>query len=103
MNRSTVSRELTKLHETIYRGSVQAVREQLKTDPGGRKGEFTLVVAGLRAPLGPGDDELQRIVEILLAELPARQAASLAAEITGAGRREAYRVANALKDARSGG
>jgi 16S rRNA (cytidine1402-2'-O)-methyltransferase len=99
----TLARELTKLHETIYRGSVQAVREQLKTDPGGSKGEFTLVVAGLRAPLGPGDDELQRIVEILLAELPARQAASLAAEITGAGRREAYRVANALKDARSGG
>ena len=99
----TLARELTKLHETIYRGSVQAVREQLKTDPGGGKGEFTLVVAGLRAPLGPGDDELQRVVEILLAELPARQAASLAAEITGAGRREAYRVANALKDARSGG
>jgi len=94
----TLARELTKRHETIYRGSVQAVREQLKTDPGGGKGEFTLVVSGLRTPVVPGDGELQRVVEILLAELPARQAASLAAEITGAARREAYRLANELKD-----
>jgi 16S rRNA (cytidine1402-2'-O)-methyltransferase len=99
----TLARELTKLHETIYRGSTQEVREQLKNDPGGGKGEFTLVVSGFRAPVGPGDGELQRVVEILLNELPARQAAGLAAEITGAGRRAAYRLANELKDRKSGG
>ena len=99
----TVARELTKLHETIYRGSIAAVREQLKTDPGGGKGEFTLVVSGQRAPPETNRVELQRVVEILLAELPARQAATLAAGITGAGRREAYRLANDLKQRKTDG
>jgi 16S rRNA (cytidine1402-2'-O)-methyltransferase len=98
----TLARELTKRHETIYRGSVQAVLEQVKNDPGGSKGEFTLVTSGLRDPVASGDRELQRVVEILLAELPARQAAGLAAEITGSRRREAYRLANELKRPSSG-
>lgn len=99
----TVARELTKLHETIYRGSIAEVREQLKTDPGGGKGEFTLVVSGQQAPPETNRVELQRVVEILLAELPARQAATLAAGITGAGRREAYRLANDLKQRKTDG
>jgi len=97
----TLARELTKLHETIYRGSIQAVCEQLENDPGGGKGEFTLVISGLRTPVDSGDGELQRVVQILLAELPARQAAGLAAEITGCRRREAYRLANKLKGTKS--
>jgi len=97
----TLARELTKRHETIYRGSVKSVREQLKNDPGGGKGEFTLVTSGLRVPNDSADSELQRVVEILLAELPARQAAGLAAEITGSRRREAYRFANQLKGAKA--
>ena len=99
----TVARELTKLYETIYRGSIAEVREQLKTDPGGGKGEFTLVVSGQQAPPETNRVELQRVVEILLAELPARQAATLAAGITGAGRREAYRLANDLKQRKTDG
>lgn len=99
----TVGRELTKLHETIYRGSIAEVREQLKTDPGGNKGEFTLVVSGQLAPPETNRVELQRVVEILLAELPARQAATLAAGITGVGRREAYRLANDLKQRKTDG
>jgi 16S rRNA (cytidine1402-2'-O)-methyltransferase len=98
----TLARELTKRHETIYRGSIQAVREQLKNDPGGDKGEFTLITSGAPAPVGATDGELQRVVEILLGELPARQAAGLAAEITGSRRRDAYRIANKLKDSKSG-
>ena len=48
----TLARELTKLHETIYRGSISSVREQLNADPGGAKGEFTLVIAGCQTPAG---------------------------------------------------
>jgi 16S rRNA (cytidine1402-2'-O)-methyltransferase len=86
-----LARELTKLHETTYRGSLAAVIAARGADPGGEKGEFTLVVGG--APeTEPGRAEIERVASILAAELPAAQAATLAARITGASRREAYRL-----------
>jgi 16S rRNA (cytidine1402-2'-O)-methyltransferase len=92
-----LARELTKKHETIYRGSIDEVREQLRADPGGGKGEFTLVISGNRESSVAKHDEIRRIVEILLGELPALQAAKLTAKITGVTRREAYKLANELK------
>ncbi len=94
----TLARELTKLHETIHRGGVADVRERLAADPGGDKGEFTLVIAGDAAPPSVEQAELERVLEVLLGEVSVRQAASLAAGITGAGRRDAYRLANRIKD-----
>jgi 16S rRNA (cytidine1402-2'-O)-methyltransferase len=92
-----LAREITKLHESIYRGTVAQVREQLAADPGGDKGEFTLVIGGHSEPSVPGDGELARVLAILLADLPPRQASGLAARITGANRRDAYRLAVELK------
>lgn len=94
----TVARELTKMHETIHRGTVERVREMLDEDPGGGKGEFTIVVAGDPEPPDVDRAELERVLEILLEEVSARQAAALAAEITGSGRKLAYRLANELRD-----
>ena len=94
----TVARELTKMHETIHRGTVEEVRNLLDADPGGEKGEFTIVIAGDPEPPTADQVELGRVLEILLAEVSARQAAGLAAEITGAGRKQAYRLANELRD-----
>jgi len=90
---AAVGRELTKLHETVYRGSLAEVRAELLADPGGGKGECTWLVAGSDSETPPDDSELARVVGILAAELPASQAASLAARITGAARRDAYRLA----------
>jgi 16S rRNA (cytidine1402-2'-O)-methyltransferase len=87
-----VGRELTKLHETSYPGTLAAVRAGLAADPGGGKGEFTIVTAGAAAP-APARQELERIVSILAAELPAAQAAALAARLTGFSRRDAYQLA----------
>jgi 16S rRNA (cytidine1402-2'-O)-methyltransferase len=87
-----VARELTKLHETAYCGTLAAVRAAVADDPGGDKGEFTIVVAG--APDTPaGAPELARVVAVLAAELPAGQVAQLAAKLTGCTRREAYDAA----------
>jgi 16S rRNA (cytidine1402-2'-O)-methyltransferase len=96
-----VARELTKLHETAYHGSLDDVRAALAADPGGDRGEFTLVVAG--APgASAAQTELERVVRILAAELPAGQAATLAARLTGAPRRETYRmVLNGLPGGRT--
>lgn len=89
---AAVGRELTKLHETIYRGSLADVLGAVKADPGGERGECTLLIGGSPVPLAPAEDELARIVNLLAAELPAAQAAGLAARITGASRRDAYRL-----------
>lgn len=91
-----LARELTKRYETIYRGSVAEVRAQLAADPGGGKGEFTLVIAGAPEPPAVAPQELERVVAILLKSVKASQAAALAAEITGAKKREAYRLATTL-------
>jgi len=96
--RAAVARELTKRHETLYRGTLSDIAAQLAADPGGRKGEFTLIVGGSPAVAGPGRDELERVLRVLTAELPARQAARLAARLTGATGKEAYRLAILLRD-----
>lgn len=92
----TLARELTKLYETIYRGTVAEVREQLQADPGGHKGEFTLIIAGTPAQSAAPSPELQRVLEILLPAMPASQAASIAARITGVKKRVAYQLATDL-------
>jgi len=91
---AAVGRELTKLHETVYRGTLAGIRAALAADPGSGRGECTFLLAGRASTATPGDDELARVVRILAAELPASQAASLAARITGASRRDAYRLAS---------
>ncbi len=90
---AAVGRELTKLHETVYRGSLSQVRQAVLADPGGDRGECTWLVAGSGAELAPDEAELARVVGILAAELPASQAAGLAARITGGSRKAAYRLA----------
>ena len=92
---AAVGRELTKLHETVYRGTLAEVLAAVLADPGGERGECTLLIAGNPTVATADDTELARIVNILAAELPAAQAAGLAARIAGASRREAYRLAAA--------
>jgi 16S rRNA (cytidine1402-2'-O)-methyltransferase len=86
-----VARELTKLHETVYHGALAEVAAALATDPNGDRGEFTLVIGG-QARVVAGEAELERVARILAAELPAAQAAALAARLTGVTRRAAYRA-----------
>jgi 16S rRNA (cytidine1402-2'-O)-methyltransferase len=95
-----IARELTKLHETTYRGTLAGVRAAVAADPGGDRGEFTLVVAGSPGRAA-GEEELERVVRILAAELPAGQAATLAARLTGLARRDAYRLALAMAAGRA--
>jgi 16S rRNA (cytidine1402-2'-O)-methyltransferase len=93
---AAVGREITKLHETIYRGTLAELATSVLADATAVKGEYTVVVAGAPDAV-PGEAELARVVAVLAAELPASQAASLAARLTGSPKREAYRLAVAVK------
>jgi 16S rRNA (cytidine1402-2'-O)-methyltransferase len=101
---AAVAREITKLHETTYRGSLRELLERAGSDADFGRGEIVILIAG--APQAPADEEggadghggaLDRVLKILLAELPLRQAAHLAAQITEARGNEAYKRALQLK------
>jgi 16S rRNA (cytidine1402-2'-O)-methyltransferase len=93
--RAVIARELTKMHEHVYRGSLAELLSAAQSDPNIARGEITLLVAG--APeLDPSTVDgglLMRALELLLKELPPARAAAIAAQLTGATRREAYELA----------
>jgi 16S rRNA (cytidine1402-2'-O)-methyltransferase len=100
---ATVARELTKLHETLYRGSLSELAGRAGAEVDFGRGEIVLVVAGATpaAHAGQGADghggALDRALKPLLAELPLKQAARLAAQIAAVRDNEAYKRALQLK------
>ena len=97
---AAVARELTKAHETIYRGTVGSLLERAKNEANFTRGEITLVVQGAAAAEEKVDSQLlERTVSLLVRELPPSRAAALAAQLVGARRSDAYAVAlRAAKD-----
>ena len=91
-----IARELTKVFETIESGSLAALSVWLQADPNRQKGEFVVLVQGT-PPAGDTalDETTRHVLAVLLAELPLKQAAALAAKITGLSRNALY--AQALK------
>ena len=89
--RAAVARELTKAHETIYRGTLAELAHRATTEDNFQRGEITIVVAGA-PPASTGVDMafLRRTVDLLSKELSPSRAAAIAAQLTGATRAEAY-------------
>lgn len=91
-----IARELTKLHEQVVRLPLGEAVAWLASDPNHARGEFVLLIEG--APPREGlDPEAERVLDLLLAELPLKTAARLAAEITGQARNALYARALELK------
>ena len=92
--RAVVARELTKTHETIYRGTLEELAAQARGDSNFQRGEITIVVHGAPPSTSTVDPQLlRRTVELLSKELPPSRAAAIAAQLTGATRNEAYALA----------
>ncbi|PAS96972.1 MAG: 16S rRNA (cytidine(1402)-2'-O)-methyltransferase [Candidatus Dactylopiibacterium carminicum] len=90
------ARELTKLFEQIVRMLLTEASSWLAADANRQRGEFVLLVG----PPVPGeglDAQARRVLELLLAELPLKTAAKLAAEITGAAKNALYDYGLSLK------
>jgi len=95
---ATIARELTKTFETVKHDSLASLCAWIADSPEQQKGEFVIVVAGAPAPAEQIDEnELKRVLGVLLANLPASQAASVAAEILGCKRKQAYNLALKLR------
>ena len=88
---AVVARELTKAHETIYRGTLGELAARAATEANFARGEITLVVRGARAAVTGIDERLlHRTIEVLSKELPPGRVAAVAAQLTGATRAAAY-------------
>jgi 16S rRNA (cytidine1402-2'-O)-methyltransferase len=99
-----VARELTKAHETVYRGTLGELALQARAAANFARGEITIVVQGAPAAAAAGavDEQLlRRAVELLSAELPPGRVAAIAAQLTGATRAAAYALARGASDARA--
>ena len=91
---AAVARELTKAHETIYRGTLQELLARAQAEENFQRGEITIVVHGATAPPAGVDGQLlRRTVELLSQELPPGRVAAIAAQLTGATRAAAYALA----------
>lgn len=99
---AVLARELTKLHERVIGDSLGELVRWAAADPHAAQGEVVLLVGGAAAVEQGADEELDRVLGVLLAELPVRQAAALAASLTGATRNAAYARALHLKGEAAG-
>lgn len=92
-----IARELTKLFESIHVGPLGEALDWLHGDPNRQRGEFVLIVGG--ASEGGEVAEGERVLQLLLADgLPVKQAAKLAATISGASKNALYQRALALRE-----
>jgi 16S rRNA (cytidine1402-2'-O)-methyltransferase len=88
---AVIAREITKAHETIYRGTLAQLAERAQSEANLARGEITLVVHGASPAEKRGETlQLERVAMLLAKELPPGKAAALAAQITGTRRSDAY-------------
>ena len=93
-----IARELTKTFETIYRCPLGEAGGWLSDDSNRQRGEFVLIVEPQAAKeVEPISEEAARVIKLLLAELPLKQAVKLAARITDAKKNALYDYALQLQ------
>lgn len=89
-----IARELTKTFETIHGAALQELIAFVEADPNQQKGEFVVLVQGVQAQVSEDIDAAAlKTLDVLLEELPVKQASALAAKITGYKKNKLYQVA----------
>ncbi len=91
---AVLARELTKTFETIKQCSLAELVNWVASDANQQRGECVLLISPWKAPEGESiNQESLRVLKVLLNELPVKQAAALAAEITGERKNKLYQYA----------
>jgi 16S rRNA (cytidine1402-2'-O)-methyltransferase len=90
-----LARELTKTFETLKGMPLAELAAWVAADSNQQRGECVVLVAGWQAPEGEEavSTDALRVLNLLLAEMPLKRAAALAAEITGVRKNLLYQVA----------
>lgn len=90
-----IAREITKLHETIVKDSLENLLALLATDSNMRRGEFVVIVDGATIDKTPQliSAEQSHLLQILLKECSLKTAVSLAVQISGGQKKALYHAA----------
>lgn len=97
--RITIARELTKTFETFHRCDLADAKAWLESDANQQRGEFVLLVEALSVVEEPlVNEEAERILRLLLKDLPLKQAVKLATEITAVKKNLLYEFALKIKE-----
>lgn len=93
------ARELTKLFEETHRCTLAEAVAWINADANRQKGEFVVLLEGAPSAGDQDQIEAERILGILLQECSVKQAAALAAQITGQKKNSLYERALQMRDA----
>ena len=92
-----LAREITKLHETITTQALTELLAWVSSDHYQQKGECVVLVEGVKQQLDSDDAEVNRILALLLKELPVKKAAAMAASLLDVSKNKAYDMALKLQ------
>ena len=92
-----LAREVSKLFEEIHRCPLSAAPAWLAADAHREKGEYVLLLDASQEATGENDLEARRVLKILLEECSVKQAAHLAAQLTGLKKNALYQLALEMK------
>ena len=89
-----VAREMTKLHESFYRGSVVKVIEELSSQKNALKGEFVLVIGGNKKTISEDflSKEQEKVIQVLLKSMKKNEALNLASKSFGIKKNSLYKL-----------
>ena len=89
-----LAREMTKLYETFYKGSVRKVLDEISSDEKAVKGEFVLVIEGKAKEEDQVflNREQEKVLEILMKTMKKNDALSLASKSFGLKKNSLYKL-----------
>ena len=96
LRRVVLARELTKMHEGMWRGTLHDAHKHSKSEE--PRGEYVIILEGAKPPAPPTDEELnQALRDELNAGASKKDAASRVAAKFGAPKRKVYELALMIK------
>lgn len=94
---AVLAREITKVFETVRRGTLSALAQFVDGDSNQQKGEIVLLVAGKTRSEETVSGEVAALLQRLVQDLPARQAAAIVADWSGLRKKQLYEHLLAMK------
>lgn len=86
-----IAKELTKAFERFIQGTGQEIKNWLLADPGHPKGEFVVLLPPV--PVESTQTEDKKLLSVLLAELPLKQAVKIASALSNTNKNDLYKMA----------
>ena len=85
------------MHETIETRPLVELLDWVKQDDNQQRGECVLLIEGAADSVSVDEQEMSRLLALLLPELPVKKAATIAAAISGGSKNQAYQLALKLQ------